>query len=74
VGRFPVLGQGGRNCFGKQTPKKGRFFHLIAGFGIVFGGVLGMGGVRGAKETKGARGAKRARGGATLSSNVALQC
>jgi hypothetical protein len=25
-----------RNCVGKQTPKKGLFFHSIAGFMIVF--------------------------------------
>jgi hypothetical protein len=36
VGRFPVMGQAGRNCFGKQTLKKGRFFYSIAGFWIVF--------------------------------------
>ena len=36
MGRFSVLGLAGRNCFGKQTPKKGGFFHSIVGFGIVF--------------------------------------
>ena len=34
VGRWAVLGQAGRVCFGKQTPKKGRFFHSIACFGV----------------------------------------
>jgi hypothetical protein len=36
VGRYPVLGQAGRNCFDKQTPKKGRFFYSIACFGDCF--------------------------------------
>jgi len=35
VGRFAVLEQAGRNCFGKQPVKKGCFFHSIAGYGIV---------------------------------------
>ena len=38
VGRYPVLGLAERDCFGKQTPKKGLFFHSIAGFGDCFWG------------------------------------
>ena len=37
VGRFPVLGQTGRNRFGKKPQKRGVFFHSIDGFEIVFG-------------------------------------
>jgi hypothetical protein len=37
MGRLTDLGWAHKNCFGKQTPKKGCFFQSIAGFGIVFG-------------------------------------
>src|ERR1035437_1719081 len=32
VGRYPVLRRADRNCFGKQTPKKGLFFSTNRGF------------------------------------------
>jgi hypothetical protein len=32
VGRLTVFGLAHKNCFGKQTPNKGRFFHSIAIF------------------------------------------
>jgi hypothetical protein len=36
VGRFPVLGQVGRNCFGNNPPKKGVFFIQSPVLAIVF--------------------------------------
>jgi hypothetical protein len=32
VGSLPFLGRAGRNCFGKQTPRKGLFFSINRGF------------------------------------------
>jgi hypothetical protein len=32
VGRYPILGRAGGDCFGKQTPEKGLFFSINRGF------------------------------------------
>jgi hypothetical protein len=34
-GTFAGFGAGGQELICKQRPKKGRFFHSIAGFGVV---------------------------------------
>jgi hypothetical protein len=60
VGRYLVLGQAGRNCFGRHPPKKA-FFSFIRRFWDCFW-----------RRIQVARGAKKARGGDTLSSDVAL--
>jgi hypothetical protein len=36
VGGVKVFEQADKNCVGKQPPKKRRFFHSNAGFGVVF--------------------------------------
>jgi hypothetical protein len=35
VGGARVSGQADKDCIGKQSPKNGRFFRSIAGFGVV---------------------------------------